>query len=125
MDIPEGASVSDAPAFEALEEEWETDPRTGKRYRKMPATEWTSTKDGGRSGFMSVSHFSDDDMLSAFDGTSMNLAAESFLAHLRVPPDKKEQERLRREKAELKKAQDAAYQRSLQATSDEDATPED
>lgn len=93
---------------------WRVDPKTGVRYRELPRTDWTSLSKDGKSGGMSVSHLSDTDMLSAFDGTSMDLAAKQFLGHLQVPVSKQELEEIRKEKARLLREQNEAL-RDLRA----------
>ena len=92
-------------------EGWETDPKTGKRYKTLAATPKEAIaaykKAGGQVSYRDLAKYvtSDDD----FDLDDLDGAANTFLAHLRVPPDKKEMERLRQEKIKRTKKQQDTF----------------
>lgn len=70
--------------------EWKTDPKTGKKYKVLPKTEFTS-------GGFSVSTFTEDEMPDPL--YDIGTAAEIFLGHLRVAPSKEELAKLRKQQA--------------------------
>lgn len=99
------AERNTAPQQEQGTEEspWKVDPKTGKRYKMLPGIDHNVIRDARKSGAKSFSleqlqeHVNNDP---DFDGDDLNKSAEIFMAHLRVPPNKEEQERLRQEKRE-------------------------
>lgn len=96
--------VADAPA----DGNWVTDPKTGERYQQLPQASreairaYKGTKGAG---------FTLDEMKrfvgiqQDFDIDDLNGTAQTFMAHLRVPPSKEEQEAILRRKAELAEEQ--------------------
>lgn len=82
---------------------WRTDPKTGKRYKVIGGISKDFLKSAKKKGKTDMSleelmKYTADDP--DFDGDDLNSAAETFMAHLRVPPNKAEQEQLRKERAE-------------------------
>lgn len=87
---------------------WVTDPKTGERYQQLPQASreavraYKGTKGAG---------FTLDEMKrfvgiqQDFDIDDLNGTAQTFMAHLRVPPSKEEQEAILRRKAELAEEQ--------------------
>lgn len=106
-------------AQEETDERWHVDPETGKRFKEIPGYKdgvkftKTKTKEYASNGmsfsdlrtFVSV----DED----FDMDDLGGTAETFLPHLRVPPNKEEQERLRRARAAQQKEHDRAYEAAV------------
>jgi hypothetical protein len=95
------------------------DAATGKRYKKVPGVTREAIVAHRKSPnglsveeLLKYSQFDEDFNLDDLTGT-----AEVFLAHLRVPPSKEEQERLRQERAERIRKQNTQYR----ALHDEDA----
>lgn len=81
--------------------EWRTDPKTGKRYKVMAGLDSAFLKAAKRSGATDMSLEQLMENVKAdpdFDGDDLNKSAETFMAHLRVPPSKKEKVKLQREK---------------------------
>lgn len=75
------------------DDEWETHPRTGVKYRKIPPAKLDA--DG-----IPLATITDD-----IDLMDFNDSAQQFLAHLQVAPSQKEQQRMREERE--KRAQQA------------------
>lgn len=84
-----------------VEEGWAIDRKTGRKYKKLPKTEWNPDDPG-----MSTVHMTEVDALNG-----LNDAASTYLAHLQVPPSKKEMEELRAEKDLLEKEQNVKLAR--------------
>ena len=82
-----------------LEEGWAIDKRTGKKYKTIPK----SVYEGKGKNAVPVL------MIEDFDADNMTGEAETYLSHLRVPPDKEEQERLKQLRAQMRKRSDASY----------------
>lgn len=90
---------------------WAIDSRTGKRYKPLMATPkevlaaYKKTKGAGfdRKQAMAMIEVQDD-----FSIDDLNGSAETFMAHLRVPPSKEEREELIRMKSEMAKKQKEA-----------------
>lgn len=82
--------------------EWRTDPKTGKRYKVMQGVDPEFLRAAKRQGATELGF---DDLMDQvkldpdFDGDDLNSSAEIFMAHLRVAPDKKEQQQLREERS--------------------------
>lgn len=91
-------------------ERWSTDPKTGKRYKSLATTpkealaayKKTNGKGLSLSEIRSLVGIEED-----FDIDDLNGTAETFMAHLRVPPSAAEREEILRKKAELAKQQRA------------------
>lgn len=92
------------PVSTGSEDGWAIDPKTGKKYRKLPKT--VMGNDGRP--LLQIEDFNLDDLTGE---------AEMFLAHLRVPPDKEEQKRLRELKIQQARKQNAEY---VKANPDDD-----
>ena len=90
--------------------EWSVDPKTGKRYKSLPSTPkeaiaaYKKTKGAGlsKSEMMAFVQTQED-----FDIDDLNGTAETFMAHLRVPPSLEEREEILRKRAELARRQKA------------------
>lgn len=82
-----------------LEEGWAIDEKTGKRYKKIPKSIYNGK---GKNAIPVL-------MIEDFDADDMTGEAETYLSHLRVPPDKEEQEKLKQLRAQLRKRSDASY----------------
>lgn len=82
-----------------LEEGWAIDKKTGKKYKTIPK----SVYEGKGKNAVPVL------MIEDFDADDMTGEAETYLSHLRVPPDKEEQERLKQLRAQMRKRSDASY----------------
>lgn len=78
-----------------IDDDWAIDPKTKKKYKKLPKAQFE-----GEMPVLQVADFNTDDM---------NFEANRFLAHLRVPPDKKEMMRLRAEAAKRQAAAEKEY----------------
>lgn len=100
-------------------EKYVTDPKTGKTYKKMPGIA-SNAKDlnaikrmGDNFGLSEMRAMveQDEDFSNAdtIYGGDLNDLADTFLSHLRVPPDEREIERLRELKAKQKIEQDKLY----------------
>jgi len=93
---------------------WVTDPKTGKRYKKIHGVESDKIKNFIKSkGNLSLQQMKsmikeDDDVNGFFD---LEESAKIFLPHLQVPPTKKELSELRREKRENQKKQLEEYKK--------------
>ncbi len=96
------------------------DPVTGKRYKKLPGF-----KEGVMSSKAAVKAASNGgmtlDQLRAtvredpdLNPDDLNGAAELFMAHLRVPPDKEEQKKLLAERAKRESAFKTAHERVIE-----------
>lgn len=89
------------------------DPVTGKMYKKLPANDKDLVKQYNRSnGKMEISI---EQMRQTADSVDIDLhnmekSADMFLAHLRVPPDKEEIERLKQERIRLANKQKAEFE---------------
>lgn len=90
--------------------EWALDPKTGKRYKALPSTPreaiaaYKRTKGKGlsKSEMLAFIETSED-----FDIDDLNGTAETFMAHLRVPPSPEEREEILRKRAEMLQRQKA------------------
>lgn len=84
---------------EVIPEGWVKDKKTGKIYKPLPKSKFVG-KGANAIPVLVIKDFNDLDL---------NGEANKFLAHLRVPPDKKEQEELRKLRAQQKALQDSQY----------------
>lgn len=94
------------------DDDWAIDPRTGKKYRVLPSAPKEAIKAFSKNNRKGLSlsqlrQFTED--VEDFDADDLTSTAESFLAHLRVAPDKDEIERLRAERSERMKKQSAEF----------------
>jgi len=103
--------LPDEPVLDApTDGDWVVDPKTGERYQQLPQASreairaYKGTKGAG---------FTLDEMKRFvgtqpdFDIDDLNGTAQIFMAHLRIPPSKEEQEAILRRKAELAEEQRA------------------
>lgn len=81
------------------EEGWAIDEKTGVKYKTIPKSVF---KGKGKNAIPLLA-------IEDFDADNMTGEAETYLGHLRVPPDKAEQERLKQLKAQMRKRSDASY----------------
>lgn len=89
-----------------LEEGWAIDEKTGVKYKTIPKSVY---KGKGKTAIPLLA-------IEDFDADNMTGEAETYLGHLRIPPDKEEQERLKQLRAQLRKRSDQEY---AQANKDE------
>lgn len=116
---PVHSDYSELPIEEEDTTEWALDPKTGKRYKALPSTPkeaiaaYKKTRGAGlsKSEMMAFIQTQDD-----FNIDDLNGTAETFMAHLRVPPSAEEREEILRKRAELiqkQKAERAALDEEL------------
>lgn len=94
---PEPQVAADHPS--ELEDGWVIDEKTGKKYKPIPKSVY---KGKGKNAIPLL-------LIEDFDADNMTGEAETYLSHLRVPPDKEEQERLKKLRAQLRRRSDASY----------------
>lgn len=82
-----------------LEDGWVIDEETGLPYKQMPKSVYKGK------GAKAVPVL----LIPEFDADNMTGEAETYLKHLRVPPDKEEQARLRELKARQRRDQESSY----------------
>lgn len=104
-----------------LSEEYEKDPITGIVYKKMVSSPPELIEAFRKGGATAISI----DQLSKhadpnFDVNDLNSEAKKFLPHLRVPPNKEEQEELRRNRAERIREQNKELEELLKKQAEED-----
>lgn len=97
--VPKSAPEPVLPVEEKLEEGWAIDPKTGVKYKKIPK----SVFEGKGKNAIPVLAIED------FDVDDMSGEAETYLGHLRVPPNKEEQEKLKQLRAQMRRRSDASY----------------
>lgn len=90
-------------------DEYTIDPVTGVKYKKLPAASKDVIRADKKSGGLGIEQLRNMIPEADFDLNDLDGAANSFLAHLRVPPDKEEMKRLREEKIARAKAQNDEY----------------
>lgn len=90
-------------------DEYAIDPVTGVKYKKLPAASKDVIRADKKSGGLGIEQLRNMIPEADFDLNDLDGAANSFLAHLRVPPDKEEMKRLREEKIARAKAQNDEY----------------
>jgi hypothetical protein len=83
-----------------LEEGWAIDEKTGAKYKTIPKSVYQGK---GKNAVPLL-------MIEEFDVDNMTGEAETYLSHLRIPPNKQEQAELLRLRAELRKRSDASYE---------------
>lgn len=81
------------------EEGWAIDEKTGVKYKTIPKSVYEGKGKNARPKLA----------IEDFDVDNMTDEAETYLGHLRVPPDKEEQERLKQLRIQLRKRSDASY----------------
>lgn len=100
----------------SIPEGWEIDAETGKAFKPLPGYKNGVMKHSAKlikAGGMTLDQLRSAIVLDPdLDPDNLNGAAETFLSHLRVPPNKEEQERLRQERAKRQAAFDAADARN-------------
>lgn len=87
------------PVEDELEEGWAIDPKTGVKYKTIPK----SVFEGKGKNAIPVLAIED------FDVDDMTGEAETYLGHLRIPPNKEEQEKLKQLRAQMRRNSDASY----------------
>jgi len=90
------------------EDGWEFDSKTGKYYKPLPAAPKEAIRaakaaKGAGLDLNEMKRFFE--VREDFDIDDLNSTAETFMAHLRIPPSKEEQEAILRRKAELAQEQ--------------------
>lgn len=96
---PSVVNEPEADLSSEIEEGWAIDEKTGKKYKMIPKSVY---KGKGKNAIPLL-------LIEDFDADDMTGEAETYLSHLRVPPDKEEQERLKQLRAQLRKRSDASY----------------
>lgn len=99
------------------DEGWRVDPKTGKRYKQLPgykpgvmeSKRAIANVAKGNVSITQIRAMVDEEQ--DFNLDDLNGSADTFLSHLRVPPDKEEMKRLLAERAERQKIFDAAAAR--------------
>ena len=112
---------------------WVTDSKTGVKHKELsriPKNVLSAmhkvAKSGGTpssSELKFIPHEKDFDSIDAFTGAGMDAMAETFLGHLRVPPNEEELKRLREEYArrQQKAAEDYQHEQDeIMSTSGDD-----
>lgn len=95
---------------EDIDDGYAIDPKTGKRYKKLPNVPKDVVRADKKSGGLSLEQLRNSIPEADFDLDDLNGAADMFLAHLRVPPDKDEMKKLREERLRRAKKQSAEYE---------------
>lgn len=111
-------------ADDTAQDGWEVDAETGKKFKQLVGYKSGVMKHSAniiKAGGMTLDQLrksieEDPD----FDLDDLNGSAETFLSHLRVPPDKEEQKRLKEERAKRQKAYDAVNARNAAEAEAED-----
>jgi hypothetical protein len=104
---------------------WELDPKTGKRYKRI-----AGYKDGVMNSRQAVKNVAKGNISMEqlrmmvkeepdFNLDDLNGSADTFLAHLRVPPNKEEQAKLREERAARQKQYDEQASRAAAEEAEE------
>lgn len=101
-----------------VEEGYAIDEKTGVKYKVLPGAKPEAVKkfnsmkqaDIDNLTFSSMKYFFTE--AEDFDIEDLNNTAQDFLGHLRIPPDKDEQKRLREARAKRMKAQEEAYKKN-------------
>lgn len=103
---------------ERTEEGFSIDPKTGKKYKELPGFKpgvlenKAAVKIAKTVGMTLTQLRATTEMDPDFNLDDLNGSANLFLPHLRVPPNKEEQMRLREEKAKRQQAYNSAFERS-------------
>lgn len=101
-------------------EGWTVDSKTGVKYKKLfendPALVEAHAKGRMTSNASIFSLMSNHTpQLDDFDADDLTSAADRFLAHLRVPPDREEIARLREERARRRRQEEEVYAQEVEA----------
>lgn len=109
-----------------LPEGWAIDPVTGKKFKKLPGFKegvmrsQAAIKKAANGGMtleqLRMTVIEEPD----FDLDNLNGSAETFLAHLRVPPNKEEQRKLREEREAREKLYEEAARRAAAEQAEEE-----
>lgn len=97
---------------EETDDRWRVDPRTGKRYKvlKQSSKEAIAASKRNKNGGLTLEQarqlIEDEE---DFDADDLNKSAETFLAHLRVPPNRDELEQLKAERVKRMRKQALAF----------------
>jgi len=109
----EARSIQEKKENTNLPEGYAIDPATGVKYKKLPTADSGLVKEFKKSkGKMDItlSMLRDSVPEADFDLNDLNGAADDFLGHLRVAPDKEEIARLREERKERMRQQNKQYE---------------
>lgn len=104
---------------EDIDDGYAIDPKTGKKYKKLPNVPKDVVRADKKSGGLSLEQLRNSIPEADFDLDDLNGAADIFLAHLRVPPDKDEMKRLREERLKRARMQNAEYENTAEALDEE------
>lgn len=107
---PRAATPVPSSVNEDIDDGYAIDPKTGKKYKKLPNVPKDVVRADKKSGGLSLEQLRNSIPEADFDLDDLNGAADLFLAHLRVPPDKEEMKRLREERLRRAKKQNAEYE---------------
>lgn len=120
---PVEAAPKPKPTVE-VEDGWEVDSETGKKFKRLPGYSLGVMKQSKaiiKAGGLDLDQLrkavGEDPDLNVDD---LNGSAEMFLSHLRVPLDREEQLRLRKERAVRQRAYDEANSRVVEEEDDEE-----
>jgi hypothetical protein len=111
---PKPAPEPAPPVEEELEEGWAIDEKTGVKYKTIPK----SVYEGKGKNAIPVLAIED------FDVDDMTGEAETYLGHLRIPPNKEEQEKLKQLRAQMRRNSDASYAEANKDELEKDDEPE-
>lgn len=110
---PTTPKTSPKPSVPEEDDGWRVDPKTGKRYKqlKMSSKEAIAASRKNKNSGLTLEQArqliaEEED----FDVDDLNGAANTFLAHLRVPPNKEELEKLKQERIKKMRQQASEYQ---------------
>lgn len=117
-------SVTPQRESKQLPEGWEIDAETGKPFKQLTGYKKGVMKHSSaviKAGGMTLTQLrAAVDEEPDFNLDDLNGSAETFLSHLRVPPNKEEQKRLIEERAKRQKAFDEAASRIVEEDDFED-----
>lgn len=106
----------DEPIKEEVPEGYIKDKKTGKVYKELPRSNSEAVKafkKNNSAGLSLDELFKYTEEVEGFDLDDLQGSADKFLAHLRVPPNKKEQAELRELRAKLRREQEEEYTKVL------------
>lgn len=109
-DLPDISDLLNVPN----EGDYAVDPKTGLRYKKIKGAKSGNFKDMQNAEYISdlralVEQDESFNSIDAFSGEGMDEMAKLFIPHLRVPPNKEEIEKLRKQKIAQQLKQEAEY----------------
>lgn len=106
---------------EETDDRWRIDPRTGKRYKvlKQSSKEAIAASKRNKNGGLTLEQArqlieEEED----FDVDDLNKSAETFMAHLRVPPNREELEQLRAERVARMRKQHSDFKNTQEDLSE-------